>query len=250
MLRILTIAASCVVLTTTLAGCSTAGSTTTATPAVAQAQSPATIATPFRATGNEPSWRLDIGNTEMTLLTNFGQDRLVAATPTAQVSGGTTKYVARTNQGDLAATIVNQRCVDSMSGMPHPQTVTVNVSGKTLTGCGGEPASLLQGAEWKVEEIGGASLVAGSKVTIDFAPDGRVSGHASCNSFSGAYAFTGEGLTISKVAGTRMMCDAALMDQERRFLDALGGVQNFSFAPDGALLLNTADGHAIKALRR
>ena len=186
----------------------------------------------------------------MTLLTNFGQDRLVAATPTAQVSGGTTTYVARTNQGELTATIVNQLCVDSMSGMPHPQSVTVVVGGKTLTGCGGEPASLLQGAEWTVVEIGGAPLVAGSKVTLDFAPDGRVSGHASCNNFTGAYTLSGEGLAISRVAGTRMMCDATLMDQERKFLDTLGGVQNFSIAADGALLLNTGDGRTIKAQRR
>jgi heat shock protein HslJ len=47
-----------------------------------------------------------------------------------------------------------------------------------------------------------------------------------------------------------MMCDAALMDQERGFLDALGGVQNFSIAADGALLLNTSKGSAIKAQRR
>lgn len=231
MLRVLTIAASCVVLTATATAAATAG-------------------TSFRATGNEPSWRLDIGAGEMTLLTNFGQDRLVAPTPKAQVSGTTTKYVARTDKGDLTATIVDQLCVDSMSGMPHPQSVTVVVGGRTLTGCGGEPASLLQGAEWKVEEIGGASLVAGSKVTLDFAPDGRVSGHASCNSFRGAYALTGEGLAISKVAGTRMMCEAALMDQERMFLEALGKVQNFSITADGALLLNTNDGRTIKAQRR
>jgi heat shock protein HslJ len=228
MLRVLTIAASCVVLTATAT---------------------AATVTSFRATGNEPSWRLDIGSTEMTLLTNFGQDRLVAATPTAQVSGGTTKYVALTDKGELTATIVNHLCVDSMSGMPHPQSVTVVVGGKTLTGCGGEPASLLQGAEWNVEEIGGASLATGSKVTLGFATDGRVSGHASCNRFKGAYALSGEGLTISKVAGTRMMCEAALMDQERRFIDALGAVQNFSIAADGALLLNTGDGRTIKARR-
>ncbi len=225
MLRVLIFAASCVALT-------------------------ATAGTPFRATGNEPSWRLDIGSTEMTLLTNFGQDRLVAATPVARVSGGTTKYVARTDQGKLTATIVNQLCVDSMSGMPHPQAVTVVVGGKTLTGCGGEPASLLQGAEWAVVEIGAAPLVAGSKVTLDFAPDGRVSGHASCNNFTSAYTLSGEGLAISKVAGTMMMCDAALMDHERRFLDMLGGAQNFSIAADGALLLNTGDGRTIKARRR
>jgi heat shock protein HslJ len=250
MLRVLTIAASCVALTATLASCSTVGGKIAATPAVAQAQSPATRGTPFRATGNEPSWRLDIGSTEMTLLTNFGQDRLVAATPTAHVSGGTTKYVARTNHGELTATIVDRLCVDSMSGMPHPQGVTVVVGGKTLTGCGGEPVSLLQGADWTVVEIGGAPLVAGSKVTLDFAPDGHVSGHASCNNFTGAYTLSGEGLAISKVAGTRMLCDATLMDQERKFLDALGGVQNFSFAADGALLLNTGDGRTIKARRR
>jgi heat shock protein HslJ len=250
MLRVVTTAASCVAMTATLASCSTAGGAGATTPAVAQPQSPAKVGTPFRATGNEPSWRLDVGSAEMTLLTNFGQDRLVAVTPTAQVSGGTTRYVARTNQGDLTATIVNQLCVDSMSGMPHPKSVTVIVGGTTLTGCGGEPASLLQGAEWTVVEISGAPLVAGSKVTLDFAQDGRVSGHASCNNFTGTYALSGEGLAISQVAGTRMMCDAALMDQERRFLEALGGVQNFSIAADDALLLRTGDGRIVKAQRR
>jgi heat shock protein HslJ len=249
MLRVLKIAASCVALTTTLASCSTEPRAAGATPAVAKDQSAATASAPFRATGNEPSWRLDIGSTEMTLLTNFGQDRLVAATPKAQVTGGTTTYVARTSQGELTATIVNHSCVDSMSGMPHPQSVKVLVGGKTLTGCGGEPASLLQGAEWAVAEIGGAPLVAGSKVTLDFAPDGRLSGNSSCNRFTSAYTLSGEGLAISKAASTRMMCDATLMDQERRFLDTLGAVKNFSIAADGALLLNTGDGRTIKARR-
>ena len=249
MLRVLTIAAICVVFTMPLASWSTAGGTATATPAVAQAQSPSTAGPAFRATGNEPSWRLDIGRTEMTLLTNFGQTRLVAATPMAQVSNGTTKYVARTDQGELTATIVNQLCVDSMSGMPHPQSVTVVVGGQTLTGCGGEPASLLQGAEWTVVEIGGAPLVAGSQVTLTFAPDGHLSGHASCNRFMTEYTLSGEGLAIAKAAGTRMMCDATLMDQERAFLAALSGTQSFSIAADGALLLQGSDGSTLKARR-
>jgi heat shock protein HslJ len=92
--------------------------------------------------------------------------------------------------------------------------------------------------------------MAGSQVTLDFAPDSRVSGQASCNRFTSAYTLSGEGLAISKVAGTRMMCDTALMDQERRFLDALGAVQNFSIAADGALLLNAGDRPTIKARRR
>jgi len=249
MLRALTIAVICGALTTTLSGCSIASSTASPPPSVAPEQSPGTVRAPFRATGNEPSWRLDIGNTEMTLLTNFGQDRLVAATPKAQVSGGTTRYVARTDKGELTATIVDQLCVDSMSGMPHPQKVTVVVGGKTLTGCGGEPASLLQGAEWAVVEIGGKALVAGSKVTLAFAPDGHLSGNASCNRFMSGYKLSGEGLAIAEPAGTRMMCDAALMDQESKFLAALGSVHNFSIAADGALLLRTGDGRTILARR-
>jgi heat shock protein HslJ len=250
MLRVLTIAVICVALTTALASCATARGSAAATPAVAQVQSPATARTPFRATGNEPSWRLDIGNTEMSLLTDFGQTRTVAVTPSAEVSNGTTRYIARTGQGDLVATIVDRLCVDSMSGMPHPQSVTVVVGGKTLTGCGGEPASLLQGAEWTVVEIGGAPLVAGSKVTLNFTPDGQISGHASCNSFTSAYTLSGEGLAIASGASTRMMCDDALMDQERRFLATLAKVRNFSVGTDGALLLKTGDERTIKARRR
>jgi heat shock protein HslJ len=249
MLRVLKIAVICVASTTTLSGCSIASSTANPPTSVAPEQSPATVRAPFRATGNEPSWRLDIGNTEMTLLTNFGQDRLVAATPKAQVSGGTTRYVARTDKGELTATIVDQLCVDSMSGMPHPQSVTVVVGGKTLTGCGGEPASLLQGAEWAVVEIGGKPLVEGSKVTLAFAPDGHLSGQASCNRFMSGYKLSGEGLAIAEPAGTRMMCEAALMEQESRFLAALGSVHNFSIAADGALQLSTGDGRTILARR-
>lgn len=248
--RVFTIAATCVAATVSLASCSTARGVPAAPPAVVPLDAPAAAGAVFRATGNEPSWRLDIGRTELTLLTDFGQSRLVAPTPTAQRSNATTKYVARTSEGELTATIVDRLCVDSMSGMPHPQSVTVVVGAKTLTGCGGEPASLLQGGEWVVTEIAGAPLVAGSQVTLDFAADRRLSGHASCNRFTSEYSLTGEGLSITQGAGTKMMCEAPLMDQERKFLTALASVQSFSIATDGSLLLNTSDGRVIKARRR
>jgi heat shock protein HslJ len=255
MLRVLKLASIGVALPVLLVGCSTPSVAPAATTApvatTAAAQTPAPVRTraPFRATGNEPSWRLDIGSSELTLLTNFGQTRLVAPTPAAQVAGTTTTYVARTDQGELTATILDQVCVDSMSGMPHPQTVQVVTGGQTLAGCGGEPASLLQGAEWTVAKIDGAPLVAGSQVTLAFAPEGRLSGQSSCNRFMGEYALSGEGLAISRLGGTKMLCDAALMEQEGKFLAALGGAHGFSIAADGALLLRTGDGHVIEARR-
>jgi heat shock protein HslJ len=216
------------------------------TPAAGADVTPAETATAFRATGNEPSWRLDIGSSEMTLLLDFGQTRLVAPTPAAKV---TKTYVTRTDQGELVARVTEQLCVDSMSGMPHPQTVEVITGDRKLTGCGGEPASLLQGEHWSVMEIDGAPLAAGSKVTLAFAQDGRLSGDASCNRFTGEYSLSGEGLAIKPAATTRMACPDAVINQERSFLATLGNVHGFSFEADGSLLLRTGDGRTIAARR-
>ena len=250
MLRILTVAALGVTLPLTLAGCaSTAGAAAAPTDG-AGTPSAVTPIKQLRATGNEPSWRLDVGASEMALLTDFGQTRLVASLPQARTTGGETTYVGRTEKGDLTATVVDQLCVDSMTGMPHPMSVTVVLGDQKLTGCGGEPASLLQGAEWTVMAIDGKPLIAGSKPTLTFAPDGRLTGHASCNRFMSQYTLSGEGLAIGQAAGTRMMCEATLMDQEQAFLSALSGTQGFSIVADGALLLRTGDGRTIEARRR
>ena len=249
MLRTLAIAATCAAFTLPLAACSTAGVANDATPAAAPGASPVAAGTTFRATGNEPSWRLDVSAAEMSLLTDFGQTRVVAPAPSVAVAGATRTFVARSAQGEMTAKVVDGVCMDTMSGMPHPQSVTVVAGGRTLTGCGGEPASLLQGTEWTVVSIDDKPLVAGSKATLTFAPDGSLSGHASCNRFMSEYKLSGEGLAIASAAGTRMMCDEPLMAQEQAFLAALSGTQGFSISADGALLLRTGDGRTIEARR-
>jgi heat shock protein HslJ len=249
MLRTLTLAAIFVGFALPLAACSTAGGATDATPASTPGATPVATGAAYRATGNEPSWRLDVSATELSLLTDFGQTRVVAPAPTVAVAGATRTFVGRSTQGEITATFVERVCVDTMSGMPHPQSVTVVAGGQTLTGCGGEPASLLQGAEWIVVSIDGKPLVAGSKATLTFATDGKLSGHASCNRFMSEYWLSGERLSIASAAGTRMMCEAPLMQQEQAFLAALSSTQGFAISDDGALLLRTGDGRTIEARR-
>jgi heat shock protein HslJ len=215
----------------------------------AAAPAPAVATAGFRAAGNEPGWRLDITGSEMTLLTNLGQDRLVAGTPPAQVTGDTTRYVARTAKGEMTVMIIDRLCVDNMSGMPHPQTVTVQSGGRTLHGCGGEPVSLLRGAEWTVTRIGTVPAPAEPRVTLEFGADGRVTGKAPCNRFSGRYALTGEGLGITEVASTRMACPAPLMQQEQEYFAALAAVRGFSIPAAGRLLLQSGDGRDVEARR-
>ncbi|WP_374386119.1 META domain-containing protein [Sandaracinobacter sp.] len=132
----------------------------------------------------------------------------------------------------------------------------------TMTGCASsgtpetKPAApaptggaALLGDEWKVFEIGGAPIVAGSTPSIKF-EDGRVAGAGSCNRFMGGYTVSADGLKLefSQMASTMMACPDPLMQQEGLFLKTLGDVKSYSVAAD-VLTLSTADGRTIKAKR-
>ncbi len=204
---------------------------------------------PYRATGNEPGWRLDITAHTITLLVDGGRIHVEAPTPIAEPGEGFTRFRAAAAGAGLVATIFDRRCADSMSGMPHPNAVTVTFAGRTLTGCGGDPATLLRGAEWVVEDLAGRGIVGGSRATLAFDADGRISGRGSCNRYTATYALNGEGLAIAKPASTMMACAPALMQQEQLFLDLLAQVRRFSIDASGALVLYAGDGRTITARR-
>lgn len=196
------------------------------------------IIEPFRASGNEPFWSLTLDGGEMRL------DRLNGGKLPAQ------RYVAGDNAGEyrsegeppLLLQVRDELCRDDMSGMPHPQRVTLEVDSTTLTGCGGDPARLLQGGEWVVEDINGGGIIDRSRVTLNFWQDGRISGRASCNNLMGQYQLSGEGLSIGQLGTTRMACPPSLMEQEQRVLSTLEQLQRFGFDDTGALLLHSKQG--------
>ncbi len=198
-----------------------------------------TAAVAFRAGGNEPGWQLEMG--ARTLFTTAdGKTRIEAPTPVAEFVASARRYAMAPN---LQVTVTPRLCIDSMSGLPRPDTVNVVLDGRSLRGCGGDPASLLQGGEWTVEDIGGAGMVDGSRATLNFDADGQLSGSGSCNRYSGSYRLSGEGLSVSsKTAMTLMACVPALMQQESRFMQLLAQTRRFRFAADGALILEAADG--------
>lgn len=203
----------------------------------------------FRATGNEPGWRLAITDAKMTFTGDYGQTPIEAPTTAVQTTATFRQYTGRSGAHELIARIFDRPCRDTMSGMPHPHEVMVMVDGKQLNGCGGDPDALLQGAEWVVEGINGTGIIDSSRVTLNFSADRRISGRASCNTYTGAYTLTGETLTISKTGVTMMACAPALMRQEDLFLDILKNVRGFELGPDGALILRAGDGRTVTARR-
>jgi heat shock protein HslJ/uncharacterized lipoprotein YbaY len=200
-----------------------------------------------RARGNEPSWRLEIGTA---LLFVAPPDlRIEGTAPPAQFVNGVRQHTGTVNGRSVNVALAPRVCRDTMSGMPHPLTAEVVVSGRTFRGCGGEPETLLTGIEWVVEDIGG-TLIDRSRATLDFGVDGRLAGRASCNAYTATYRLTGESLTVGAVATTMMSCAPSLMEQERRFMEILQRVQRFDIGDTGALVLHDDLGRKITARRQ
>jgi putative lipoprotein len=108
-------------------------------------------------------------------------------------------------------------------------------------------ASSLAGT-WVVEDILGGGIIDSSRVTLDFS-DQRVAGRASCNSYQGTWSLKEERLAITDVAVTMMACPEAIMNQERRFLDALASADGMRFDDTGALFLTSGDDDLLRARR-
>ena len=101
---------------------------------------------------------------------------------------------------------------------------------------------------WRVVSIDGAPPPGRAGVTLDFEPDGRLSGQAPCNRYHAGYRIEGQRIVFSPGATTRMFCGEEIMRAEQRFLGMLGGGAVWSISSDGLRL--TADSGAVLTATR
>ena len=202
----------------------------------------------FRAHGNEPFWGLEISRTAITFRTPDGSP-LTLPSPAPELATGRRRYATRDDTHQLVVTVADRVCTDDMSGMPYPSSVTVAVDGREYRGCGGNPASVLHGKEWVVEDVNRKGSIDGARLTLTFSADGRLMGRAGCNTYSGRYSLSGEGLAVADLVSTRKACAPSLMQQEEMFLKVLADVQRFAISSTGALILHAKDGPMITARR-
>ena len=125
-----------------------------------------------------------------------------------------------------------------------------SVVAAAVAGCGSgvslaEPAAPLEGTQWTLVALRGASI-AGTPHAPSLllqADQMRASGSSGCNRWSGPYTLAGTHLAFGPAAGTRMACMQG-MEQEQAFLDAMTAVA--SWRVDGARLeLRDAQGETI-----
>jgi uncharacterized membrane protein len=92
----------------------------------------------FRAVGQEPGWVLEVEDSRITLVTNYGADEVVTPVPEPVVDAAsrTTAWHVVTETNDLRIEARAQSCADTMSEERFSMTVTVTLNGTTHHGCG------------------------------------------------------------------------------------------------------------------
>ena len=111
------------------------------------------------------------------------------------------------------------------------------------------------GSKWEISAYnngrgGVTTLVAATRMSIQFDVAGTASGSSGCNTFSGPYTTDGETISIGPLASTLKMCpDEKVMDQETQFLAALEAAASLEIRGHRMQLRN-ADGALQVDLQR
>nr|WP_096335660.1 META domain-containing protein [Pseudomonas alkylphenolica] len=120
------------------------------------------------------------------------------------------------------------------------------LTGTALLGCAAEPMKLEQERSYLLEWIGERPLMDYSHLTLTLAEDGRAYGNAGCNHWFAPYQLDGDKLSFGKVGSTRKLCAPALMEQEKRFLQALETVQRWDISPIDQVRFWPAEGKPLR----
>ena len=195
----------------------------------------------YRAAGTEPFWGLRIARGRM-VYSSPDQPGVGVATPRPTAIRQGRRYAT----ARLTVEITREgRCNDGMSDHYYAETVRLwfgRRTGRGLEGCGGArvPSPELSGLRWHIVSIAGQA-VSGDTYFLDF-DQGRLTGQAGCNRFSGTYSERRPTLSFGPIAATRMACPGPAMQYEQRVLRILSAPLSMNFLGAESLVLGNRAG--------
>lgn len=92
--------------------------------------------------------------------------------------------------------------------------------------------------KWKAEEIQGELPKSGADSILEIEEAGTVAGSGGCNTIFGQVRQSGGVLKIGPLAVTRKACAPAIMDQERKFVEAINAATDYRGERGSLTLLN------------
>lgn len=211
----------------------------------------------FKATGTEPFWLLKIDSEKDSIhFEPMDGTPIKEAISLSTDMGEEWRYETSSENELLKVSVVKTTCQNDMSGELFPYQVSVTFKttemqeSKTYTGCGEflnaekttAAAEKIDG-KWTLKKINENLVEAGDyKIpTMEIRlSEGRVSGNAGCNQYSGKIkTFDENKLAISMVISTKMACPG--LETEVKFLGAISGkVIEFEKSGNQLVLSNEA----------
>jgi len=105
--------------------------------------------------------------------------------------------------------------------------------------------------KWLAEDIFGGGVLDRVQTTIEFTGDGRVAGRGGCNHYFAGVKIEKDRMKFSQAGSTQMACTPAVMNQESKFLGALGTVRSWQIdTPARKLFLRNEKGNVILRFAR
>ena len=93
----------------------------------------------FRAVGNETGWYLELKQGgQLLFVGDYGASRSLFSTPEPNREGSKRVYHAHSGTADVKVEIIDEPCMDTMSGEDFSSRVTVLLGRKQYQGCGRE----------------------------------------------------------------------------------------------------------------
>lgn len=187
-----------------------------------------------------------IENTTVTV--NFSADRVSGSDGCNRFNGAYTLDGMNLTFGPLAGTLmacpepIMQQADSFQKALANAKSFKVGEGQLTLLDADNKELATfavqdmsLAGTSWTVTGYNDGkqavvSVITGSELNAKFSEDGRVSGSAGCNNFTGSYTVEGDNsVKIGPLASTRKWCPTpeGLMEQERQFLAALASAATY-----------------------
>lgn len=173
----------------------------------------------FQASGNEPFWNLEIDFARGMWFRQMGEMEVKGSAKMipADADPGTIRYQAETTSGTLEVQLRHIDCTDNSNGQSFPITVEVLLNGKIYSGCGqyNNHRARTNGS-WELLSMDGwdgatEGLHKGRPMLLLDLATGVMSGHTSCNQFSGGFTITDTVISFpGNLAMTKMACPGTL----------------------------------------
>lgn len=205
--------------------------------------------TDFYATGNEPSWSLDIATNQFIRFNTLNgiSIKLGSVNGEKAMDANVTRFVSPSPEGFFTATISQNECYDNMSGDTFSYKVIVELNNqgdkeyKKFEGCGRYVPNYKLNRKWILQKIGDKEIAAGDTMRripeLQFDAEAmRFGGNAGCNRVSGSLFIEYSKIRFLNPASTMMMCEN--MELEKDFLDALSKTTDFKILGNQLLLSN------------